>query len=360
MQLHPTRPGASKSRDHDTRADRRRRAESRRRSAVRRLALDWLEDRLAPSLTIVPHFGASISSAPLAVRTAVVQTINSAIQMEEGYISNTMTVNVDFEINSGSILSIGVAPGGGGSGYTAATQVMISAPTAPSNSGSTAGLGIIATATPILGAGGSILGFNLTNNGGWGYTASSPPVVTLGGGGGSGFVEGPVRLNLGLGRNYTKVGNVTYASYVQALGNQFQSANDQIADPTLPAGNSYPAPLGGPAGGNLVQLPIPLARALGYSGVSNAAFPMDGAISLNTNLTNNTRPDADATRFDLLTLTLHELDEVLSYGSALNGHQNTPGLNPAAISPIDPMDLFRYSPPTRNATTGASVAGARL
>ena len=180
--------------------------------------------------------------------------------MEEGYISNTMTVNVDFEINSGSILSIGVAPGGGGSGYTAATQVMISAPTAPSNGGTTPGLGVIATATPILGPGGSILGFNLTNNGGWGYTASSPPVVTLSGGGGSGFVEGTVRLNLGLGRNYTKVANVTYASYVQALGNQFQSANDQIADPTLPAGNSYPAPLGGPAGGNLVQLTIPLAR----------------------------------------------------------------------------------------------------
>ena len=325
----------------------------RSRRAGRRLRLEWLEDRLAPCFMIVPHYGTTITSLPTAQEMAVEETINSACQIYDSYISNSIVVNVDFEINSGSIQSIGVAPNGGGSGYTAATSVIISAPTNPPNSAPTAGIGQQATASLVLSPTGAITGF--TNiQGGFGYSLSSLPTVTLSGPG-SGFVQGAVNLNLGLGHSSWYIDNVTYASYLAALQKQPVTANKFQAINSLPTGNSYPAPLGGPNGGTMVQLTVPLARALGYSGVTNANYPIDGVISLNSTICNITRPDTSAEPYDLLSVTLHELDEVLSGGSVLNGQKNTNNANPAPLQPINPLDLFRYTPPSVASGSGATV-----
>ena len=249
----------------------------------------------------------------------------------------------------------------GGSGYDPATvHVNITGPTSPPNSGLTAGLGQQASADAVVNpVTGAITGFtNIV--GGYGYSPSSPPTITVTGGGGSGFHMGAVGYNLGLGFNSTYTLPETYASHVTQLYAQPPDPTDNrvIALANLPAGNSYPAPLGGPAGGNMLSVWPPLARALGNLNASNANIPMDAVLALNTAELNLTRPGASGTNYDALAVTLHELVEVLAGGSAMNGQRNAPTAAPPAIQPIDPLDRYRFAPPTVNAM-GQRVAGVR-
>ena len=198
-----------------------------------------LEDRtVLAAITITPLWDTSITSSPQ--KDAIEQTINTAINLYEGFLtsSSPVSVSVNFEINTGSITSIPVS--NGGHGYGAGTQVTLSAPTSTHT-------GQQATATATIGAGGVITAINVRpGHGGSGYSYTSPPQVMLSNtGGGTGFAQGAAVLDLGLGTTSYFPVTVPYSQYLAALNAQQKSGNDMTALPTLPAGASLPAPLGG-------------------------------------------------------------------------------------------------------------------
>jgi hypothetical protein len=202
-----------------------------------RPSLESLEDRVVPALVINPTFATDITSDPNA--TAIENTINQAIQIYEGYLTDSITVNITFQ-----------------------------------------------------------------------------------------------EMSSGLGENDTYYVAETYLSYLAALEAHATSAADAVALASLPAGADNPV-----NGGTTLDIRAPLARALGYGDASNANIPMDSTISLNTSICNLARPDANAADFDLLAVTLHELDEALGGGSALDGSDQN--ASPPAM--ITPLDLFRYA-----------------
>ncbi len=157
-------------------------------------------------------------------------------------------------------------------------------------------------------------------------------------------------MSSGLGENLTYYVPESYSSYLSALLAHENSTADAAALASLPAGPANPV-----TGGTTIDLRTPLARALGYSDASNANIPMDSTISLNTSICNLSRPDSDSSKFDLLAVTLHEMDEAFGGGSALDGLAQ----GAAAPTTIQPLDLYRYSADgvrsfNTNAPTGAA------
>lgn len=140
-------------------------------------------------------------------------------------------------------------------------------------------------------------------------------------------------MTTGLGTNSTYIDPVPYSSYYQALANHATSINDGIAVSSLP--NNFTNPVNGNA---TVNLQLPNARALGFNIVPPSGQP-DGTISLNTSIMNLSRASTDPSKYDLMATAMHEMDEVLGFGSALNGKAN--GGSPPTGA-IWPMDLFRY------------------
>ena len=65
----------------------------------------------------------------------------------------------------------------------------------------------------------------------------------------------------------------------------------------------------------------------------------DGTISLNTSIMNLTRPPGNESNYDLQAVVMHEIDEVLGIGSALN---NLAQGAPAPTGAVWGMDLYRY------------------
>lgn len=154
-------------------------------------------------------------------------------------------------------------------------------------------------------------------------------------------------MSSGLGQSETYYTTTTYSSYLAALKNSATSVNDFNALSQLPNGP------GDPVENNIgINLFVPLARLLGfYSGFGNGTI--DSTIYLNTSIMNFTRPPGDPSKYDLIAVCEHEMDEVLGTGSGLPNFPN---------GPIFPEDLFRYqtnsSPPllTRTyVTTGDSA-----
>ncbi|HVU89431.1 MAG TPA: NF038122 family metalloprotease [Pirellulales bacterium] len=154
-------------------------------------------------------------------------------------------------------------------------------------------------------------------------------------------------MTSGLGTNSTYFDPVPYTSYVAALANSATSINDGIAVSHLPH------TLNNPVNNNLtVNLQLPNARALGFAIVPPDGMP-DGTVSLNTSIMNLSRASTDPSKFDLMATAMHETDEVLGFGSALNGLAN--GTAPPN-SAIWPMDLFRYDASgARSFNTAASA-----
>jgi len=105
--------------------------------------------------------------------------------------------------------------------------------------------------------------------------------------------------------------------------------------------NCVPNPTGlGTSGGN-----VPNTCTNGTVGA------YDGIISLNTPITDPPGPN-DGSHFGLLSVTEHEIDEVLGLGSALENHSAASGVwntTPFADGDPAPEDLFRW-----NAATGGS------
>lgn len=154
--------------------------------------------------------------------------------------------------------------------------------------------------------------------------------------------------SVGLGENETWYTTVLYSSYLSALKASATSVNDMNAISQLPNSSTDPV-----VGNSQIDLQLPLARHFGLaSGYGPDGF--DGTVYLNVPLMNLSRPGADPTKYDLVSVTLHEMDEVLGFVSTL------PGNYPSG--PIGPMDLFRYqtnaSPPylARTYTTSGDNA----
>jgi hypothetical protein len=90
--------------------------------------------------------------------------------------------------------------------------------------------------------------------------------------------------------------------------------------------------------------PIGSAGSLVCSNVEGGSGAVDGIISLNTNITYPPQPSGSP-YYGLMSVTEHEIDEVLGLGSALGDCANS-GAHPCtSISSANPApeDLFRYT-----------------
>jgi hypothetical protein len=139
------------------------------------------------------------------------------------------------------------------------------------------------------------------------------------------------KMTSGLGSSSTYYGTISYTSYLAALSNHATTADDAIALAHLPVGPNNPV-----NGNANMAVTTANLRALGF-----AATPPgpDSTISLNTSICNLDRSSIDPTKYDLLAVVWHEIDESLGFGSALNGFANGA---PAPTGPVWGEDLFRY------------------
>src|SRR6266850_288797 len=134
---------------------------------------------------------------------------------------------------------------------------------------------------------------------------------------------------ISLGGSSTFITTVTYTDYRAALIAHSTTPDDTSALATLPVGPGNPV-----NAGTSVTIRTANARALGFS----AAIATDSTISLNTPICNLDRSVINPNKYDLLAVTMHEIDEALAFGSALNNHNN----GDPAPAVIQADDLFRY------------------
>jgi hypothetical protein len=148
--------------------------------------------------------------------------------------------------------------------------------------------------------------------------------------------------NQGLGGNSSPTMDIPYATYLSDLeANPEKSTNDVTALASMPAANvgiHNDAP---------VELTAANLAAVGDTADSNSLVSgnggFDGVVYLNLSIINDTRPDANPNDYDLQSVAMHEMDEVLGiggYGSTLYQPGDSP---PALPSDVGPLDLFRYS-----------------
>ena len=142
-------------------------------------------------------------------------------------------------------------------------------------------------------------------------------------------------MTTGLGASSTPLGSTSYSYFRSHLASHATDSYDATALANLPS--SEPSLFAG----DPVYVSLADATALGYSGLPNIS---DGTVYLNTSIMNLSRPDTNPSDYDLESVAMHEIDEVLGLGSGLNG-----GFN------IRAEDLFRYSASgVRSYSTGAA------
>src|SRR5205807_2034567 len=117
----------------------------------------------------------------------------------------------------------------------------------------------------------------------------------------------------GLGASSTYYSTISYSTYRNALKNDETSSSDVTAVNGLALGAANPVD-----GSHSVNVTDANLRALGLSGNPPPGDP-DGTVSLNTSIMNLSRSSINSSKYDLLAVTEHEIDEVLGFGSALNG-----------------------------------------
>ncbi len=153
-------------------------------------------------------------------------------------------------------------------------------------------------------------------------------------------------VTTGLGSSSTAQTAVSYSAYRAALVSHSSSSDDATALAHLASGTNNPT-----NGSSSIALALPLARALGF----NAATPNDGTVSINTSICNLTRTNINNSKFDLLAVAEHEIDEVLGIGSVLSGLSNGA---PSPTGAVAPEDLFRYDSAGVRSFTTSSTATA--
>ena len=142
--------------------------------------------------------------------------------------------------------------------------------------------------------------------------------------------------NVGLGQSSTYITTINYSQYLTDLAARATSSYDSTALAHLPVQANNPV------NGN-AQMTLTLAnlRALGETALGNNNGGSDSTISLKTSLMNLSRTGTqNPNKYDLVATVEHEIDEVLGFGSALNGISNG---SPTPTTAISPLDLFRYT-----------------
>jgi hypothetical protein len=144
-------------------------------------------------------------------------------------------------------------------------------------------------------------------------------------------------MNNGLGRSTTLIQDLPYSLYLSALANrQILSSNDKIALASLPRTPNNPV-----NGNPDVFLTLPNLRAIGEP-LGNNPGNFDSAINLNLSDMNLSRTGPqDAQKYDLQTVTTHEIDEALGIGGSGSVLSNSGPTVPTG--PVGSMDLFRYA-----------------
>ena len=160
------------------------------------------------------------------------------------------------------------------------------------------------------------------------------------------LVADPITVNItfqemgtGLGQSSWFYNTVSYSAYRAALVSHATSAADTTALASLPATDPLTA-----SGNVRIQDANNWALGLGAGSAS-------GTISLNTSICNLDRTSIDPSKYDLQAVAAHEMDEVLGFGSGLNGLNNGDAA-PTTYSWGE--DLFRYDETGAAATTRRS------
>lgn len=155
-------------------------------------------------------------------------------------------------------------------------------------------------------------------------------------------------MSSGLGQSSTYINSTSYSSYRSALASHATTTSDASAIASLPVQTNNPV-----NGTTSITASLPALRALGYS-FNPPTGDTDSTISINTSLTNNTRTSINPSKYDLIAVVEHEMDEVLGIGSQLDqGSTSTTGN-------VSPEDLFRYSANGVRSYTTSSSATAYL
>jgi hypothetical protein len=132
----------------------------------------------------------------------------------------------------------------------------------------------------------------------------------------------------GLGESEYVYYVLTYTQYLTALQNDATTTNDAIALANLPFGPDNPV-----TGDTNMNVHVANVQALGFTGYdSGLPGGIVGYVKLNTSIMNLSRTNIDPSKYDLLSVAEHEMDEVLALESDL----------PDTEDPF-PQDLFRYT-----------------
>jgi hypothetical protein len=132
-------------------------------------------------------------------------------------------------------------------------------------------------------------------------------------------------MGSGLGMSSTYGSTIAYSSYYNALTADSKTSTDAIALAHTPGGPNNP--VDGTAG---IRVTTANQRALGFN-TSPPPGQSDSTISLNVSLMNLNRQTIDPSKYDLMSVVSHEIDEALGTGSGV-GQAN-----------IEPVDLFRFT-----------------
>jgi hypothetical protein len=137
----------------------------------------------------------------------------------------------------------------------------------------------------------------------------------------------------GLGGSSSYYATASYSFYRSVLAADATTANDATALAHLPNTGANPV-----ASGANMALTTANWRALGVTVTPPGGDP-DSWIFLNTSLMNLDRSSINPAKYDLMTVAMHEIDEALGFGSALNGLTNGAA---APTSLTWNLDMFRY------------------
>ncbi len=168
-------------------------------------------------------------------------------------------------------------------------------------------------------------------------------------------ITNPVTVNItfknvttGLGASAYTNYVVSYTNYYNALKASKTSSFDTTALAHLPVGPASPV-----AGASNVLIKSAVARVLGLSASLNiAGTASDGTVSVNTSVMNLTRTGTqNAKYYDLQSVLMHEINEVLGLGSTMGQGLATP----YSTYP-SPEDLFRYDATGKHSFTTTSTA----
>ena len=158
-------------------------------------------------------------------------------------------------------------------------------------------------------------------------------------------------VNTGLGVSNTSFVELSYSQYRSDLAtNQTLSSKDSLALAHLPAGANNPV-----NGNAMVNLTLPLLRAIGETALGDNGGDVDSTVSLNLGDMNLSRTGPqNPAKWDLKQVALHEISEVLGAGGG--------GSVLASDGPVVPtgsvgsLDLYRFSANNvRSFTTSAAA-----